>query len=311
MIHHSKQHHIEYPFLYAIAVLAILLLSNISEPWLQRTFEIIHQTHDETSVPAILFNSRTFDAVTITGKSFIVYDIINNQIIASKNENEVLPLASITKVMMALTARLHHDKSTLITIEKNHIEDGYDLGLRNKQVWKLDELLKYTLVFSSNDGAKAVADSLGGNVTFVNQMNSDAKEAGLSLLFTDPAGRDEQGKIGGLGSAQEVAKLFGVARKHMPQILEATTKTRFSAHSSTGRVTGIPNTNQDIEHFSGVEGSKTGFTDKAGGNLGIIVDVTLGHPVAIIVLGSTRDGRFSDVNLLYKALLKSIEKLED
>lgn len=310
MIHHSKEHHIEYPFLYGMAVLAIILLSNISAPWLQRSLEIIDSVSDEKVVSDVLFNPSAFNDVSIKGKSYVVYDVIGNTIIASKNEKEVLPLASITKVMTALTARLHNDRNTLITIEKKDIEDSYDLGLRNKQVWTLDELLKYTLVFSSNDGAQAIAGSFGGNSTFVKQMNSDARAYGLSLLFTDPAGRDQQGNIGGLGSAFEVAKLFTVARKTIPQILDATTKTRFSARSSFGKVTGIPNTNQDVEHLSGVEGSKTGFTDKAGGNLGVVVDITLGHPVVIIVLGSTKEGRFSDVEILYKALRKSVENLK-
>ena len=60
-----------------------------------------------------------------------------------------------------------------------------------------------------------------------------------------------------------------------------------------------------IESIPGAEVSKTGFTDLAGGNLGVIVDVSVGHPVAIIVLGSTRNGRFEDVRILYDVLRKS------
>ena len=90
----------------------------------------------------------------------------------------------------------------------------------------------------------------------------------------------------------------------------ATTKKRQTVTSSSGRVRGIPNTNQTVQMFPGIEASKTGYTDLAGGNLAVIIDATLGHPVAIVVLGSTKEGRFEDVQILYKALLASIRMVK-
>jgi D-alanyl-D-alanine carboxypeptidase len=43
---------------------------------------------------------------------------------------------------------------------------------------------------------------------------------------------------------------------------------------------------------------KTGFTDLAGGNLAIVFDVGLAHPVVAVVLGSSEEGRFSDMQKL-------------
>jgi D-alanyl-D-alanine carboxypeptidase (penicillin-binding protein 5/6) len=246
--------------------------------------------------------------VHIEGKAYVVYDLLDNRVIAGKAQTAILPLASITKVMTAVSSTLHKDKNATITISPKSIEDGYDLGLKNNQVWSLRELLKYTLIFSSNDGAEAVADSFGSKEVFVTQMNNDAKGLGLSVTFTDPAGRDLHGNIGGKGTALDVAKLFFIARQKIPEILDATTKKRATLSTSSGKVSGIPNTNQEIEDLSGAEASKTGYTDMAGGNLGVIVDVTVGHPVAIIVLGSTREGRFKDMGILYTALRRSVEK---
>lgn len=263
--------------------------------------------HDEIKVTTSpFFNKAAFTSVKVEAKAYVVYDVITHEVIASKNETEPLPLASITKVMMAVSAVLHKGKDEKIIINPKSIEDGYDLGLKDKQVWKLSELLKYTLVFSSNDGAEVIADSFGGKDAFVAQMNSDAKTLGLDLLFTDPAGRDIAGKIGGKGTVIEAAKLFSVARKNIPEILDATTKKRETVSASSGRISGVPNTNQAIETLPGAEASKTGYTDMAGGNLGVVVDISLGHPVVIVVLGSTREGRFRDMSILYNALRKSI-----
>ena len=55
--------------------------------------------------------------------------------------------------------------------------------------------------------------------------------------------------------------------------------------------------------------SKTGFTDLAGGNLAVIFDAGMNHPVAIVVLGSTQSGRFTDVKTLMAATLAHFANL--
>lgn len=259
--------------------------------------EIIHSKE--------IFNKRGFQDINVQARAYIVYDLLNHEVLASKNEMEILPLASLTKVMMAVSSMLHASPDAKIIVTNKSIEGEYDLGLKNNQTWKLGELLKYTLVFSSNDGALAVANTLGGQRAFVQQMNDDAKVMGFNFVFTDPAGRDLDGNIGGKGSALDAARLLETARKQIPDILDATTKKYQTMLASSGKIIGIPNTNQMIESLPGAEGSKTGFTDLAGGNLGIIVDISVGHPVAIVVLGSTREGRFEDVRVLYDTLRKS------
>lgn len=305
MLHSARQNYIELSYIYGGALALILFLSFVASPLSPgKTGLIIPQEKTQES----LYGSLVFEEVKVRAKAYIVYDLVDKKVIASKNSDQKLPLASLTKVMTGVTALTHYDENTKISIKPESIEEGYDLGLSKEQVWKLKELLKYTLVFSSNDGAHAIADTLGGRKDFVARMNTDSVLLGLSMVFTDPAGLDIGNKIGGMGTALDVAKLFGVARKLYPSIFEATTRTRVSVTANTkDKVTGIPNTNQDITNFFGAEASKTGFTDSAGGNLGIVVDIALGHPVVIVVLGSTRDERFTDTETLYKALLKSIQ----
>lgn len=307
MISRSRHDYIKLPFIYFFAVAAVLFLTTLSEAPISTVTGIIQNPYTKYS-SSTLFTKIAFSNVQVKAKSFVVYDISTGQVLASKNENDVLPLASITKVMTAISARMHNDKNTLITITSESVEDGYDLGLKKDQFWKLDELLKYTLVFSSNDGALAVADGLGGRSFFIQQMNTDARSLGLSLTFTNPAGLDVGNLLGGQGSALEVARLIGIAQNKFPELFDATTHKRASVVSSTGKVSGVPNTNQDIENFTEAQASKTGFTDSAGGNLVVIVDITLGHPIAIVVLGSTREERFTDMEILYKTLKESISK---
>jgi D-alanyl-D-alanine carboxypeptidase (penicillin-binding protein 5/6) len=305
MVQRARHDYIELSYVYGGATLAVILLSLIAMPIdVSRFGLIVPKAATETSS---IYQTGAFDGVEVKAKAYIVYDLVLQKEIASKNADQTLPLASVTKVMTAVTALFHNDKGTIITIKEGSIEDGYDLGLKKNQAWTLEELLKYTLVFSSNDGAHAIADGLGGREKFVAQMNADSALLGLTLVFTDPAGLDLKASLGGIGTARDVAKLFGIARIRFPEIFEATTKTRLNVFAGKERISGIPNTNQEVNTLFGAEASKTGYTDNAGGNLGVIVDIALGHPVAIIVLGSTRDERFTDMEKLYKALTESLK----
>jgi D-alanyl-D-alanine carboxypeptidase len=305
MIHKIRHDYIELVLMYVGAVITLLLLITVATPLTYKKIGIIAPQKVESQSPFI-FNSNTFTGVTVTAKAFVVYDIVNGKVIAGKNETEILPLASITKIMTAVSALTHHEGNTKITISPANIDGAYDLGLKKNQIWSLSELLKYTLVFSSNDGAQAIADNLGGRSAFVRQMNIDATALNLPLTFTQPAGLDEGSKLGGEGSALSVAKLFVIAVKEFPAILDATTKTRGTFIASNGKISGIPNTNQEIENLFGAEASKTGFTDSAGGNLAVVVDIAVGHPVVIVVLGSTKEERFTDMKILYTTLRKSV-----
>lgn len=307
MVRIPNNEHFSFLSIYAFSVIGVVFLcifSFTSKP--HNVQKEVVETPKE--VPYVFFDTDVFKNVQVQAKAFIVYDLTDKKIIAAKNETTPLPLASLSKMMTAVSATLHKSKDESITISPKSIEGSYDFGLAKGQIWTLRELLKYTLVISSNDGAEVIADSFGSKKIFLDQMASDAKNLGLNFVFTDPAGRDTDTEIGGKGSAYEMAKLFGIARQRIPEILDATTRKRESVFTSKGKLSGIPNTNQSVESFPGVEVSKTGFTDSAGGNLGVVVDISLGHPVVIIVLGSTKEGRFKDVDTLYKALELSIQK---
>lgn len=311
-LRHIKNVEVSTPHVYTSAVVAtifLLIVVFLSEP-IKNNLALLSSPKEKESTTqsaAPLFNKSVFEGVTLEAKAYIVYDVVGKEVIASSNLEERLPLASITKVMTSLTAlSLLKDKEEVFDIESSMIEDGYDLGLKKNQKWHLEELLKYMLVFSSNDAALAVAAHYGGQKFFVKAMNDLSTAYGLTASFTDPAGRDEQGEIGGMGTVLDAAKLFVFAKTKAPDLLDATTKKRQSVYPLSGKLTGIPNTNQSIETLPGAEGSKTGYTDLAGGNLGVVVDISIGRPVVLVVLGSTREGRFRDIDILYKALQKSI-----
>ena len=294
---------------YALTIILFLVLISIKNKEATSSFSLLDTPKEESASSSIIFSFKPLPTEDfLQAKTYVVYDVINKKVLLGKNETDIVSLASITKLMTAITARELARGDKMIRVVPNAIEGGYDIGLKNGQLWKLDELIKYMLVFSSNDVANLISISITYKEAFISKMNEVAKREGMSTLhFTNPNGLDEKGQFGGKGSALDVAKLMAYAYKEIPTLIDATTKSRATVFSSTGPISGVPNTNQIIDKFIGVEGSKTGFTDEAGGNLVMIFDVAIGHPIVIVVTGSTRTERFSDVEKLYKSTKEALQ----
>jgi D-alanyl-D-alanine carboxypeptidase len=108
---------------------------------------------------------------------------------------------------------------------------------------------------------------------------------------------------GAYGSARDMARLAGALVARAPDIAEATTNALAEATSEEGATFVVKNTDPIVDTIPGLLLSKTGFTDLAGGNLAIVFDVGLNHPIAVVVLGSSKEARFTDSTALIAATL--------
>lgn len=296
--------------LYGACIFLLLIGAIVIDQDTASSFGIItkNQSTKISEKQAIHFTFSPYEVPQIEAKAYVVYDVVDKKVLFGKNEYQILPLASMTKLMTAVTASSLASTTKIVTISKNAIDGGYDLGLRNGQQFRLEELIKYMLIFSSNDAANSISENLGGTDFFVDAMNALARKQELiTLLFTNPNGLDNETTYGGKGSPLDVAKLMAYAYKTIPEILDVTTKNKIAIHSSSGLLTGVPNTNQTVDSFVGILGSKTGFTDEAGGNLTVVFDLAVGRPVVIVVMNSTKTDRFSDVEKLYTFTKESLK----
>ena len=258
-----------------------------------------------------------FKDLSLQAKAVYVFDISKNKALFKKNELEQLPLASLTKLMMALTAVDLVPPDSNIVIKKEFLEEEGDSGLFVNENWKLRNLLDFSLMVSSNDGARSVASVVGaldlnsdnydlGRKDFISKMNDEAQKLGLKqMYFINESGLDEGSVSGGYGSVIDVEKLIQYLLKSKPEILE-TTKYESMDFSSLEKVHTAVNTDTVINQIPGLLASKTGYTDLAGGNLAVAFDASIGHPIVVVVLGSTEQGRFDDVSKLVKASLEYI-----
>lgn len=248
-----------------------------------------------------------FAQVPIEAKAAIVYDLATDEILYAKNAEAQLPLASLTKLLTihAALAELSPETPVTIPLEATRLEAprAFNVG----QTFSLADLARLTLTASLNDGATAIALATAEreNHTQTEMLAGAAAALNLSQTYAvNGSGLDVSTAIsGGYGSAHDLARLAGALVSEAPTIAEATTESSAEATSAGGTHFKVKNTDPVVGTIPRLLLSKTGYTDLAGGNLALVFDAGIRHPIAVVVLGSSKKERFTDGAALVAATL--------
>jgi len=193
-----------------------------------------------------------------------VIDQDTREVLLSKNDQAVLPIASLTKLMTALIVKelkLPMDEMILITQDDVDTEKGSSSRLRVGTRLSREELLHLALMSSENRAAHALGRSApGGMRTFVAQMNNKARELGMrDTRFVEPTGLSSKNQ----SSAQDLALLVNTAHA------DATVReySTWSKHAVAvgDRTLQYNNTNRLVNNPKWEIGlQKTGYISEAG-----------------------------------------------
>lgn len=284
-----------------IAGTAVLGLTVLVAPLFAQKEDV--QVAVSEPAPAAPLASTAFENVAIEGKAAIVYDLATGEVLYEKNSRSQLPLASLTKLLTVYAAAETLPRDSSVTISGTALLSDGESGFAEGESFAFDDLARIALVSSSNDATAAIAETaaIARATTGKNMLASVASALGLAQTYAlNGTGLDESTSVsGGYGSAKDIAILSGKLIEKAPEIARATVEPSFSIRSRAGVLHTLPNTNPGIARIPNALLSKTGFTDLAGGNLAVVYDAGIGHPIAIVVLGSSINGRFSDVNTLF------------
>ncbi|MBI4065924.1 D-alanyl-D-alanine carboxypeptidase [Candidatus Kaiserbacteria bacterium] len=241
---------------------------------------------------------NAFTDVDLEAKAAVVYDFATGETLYAKNADAQLPLASLTKLLTVYAALSKLSPDTPITVPASAVSVEGARTFNVGQIFSLADLARLTLTASLNDGAVAIASATAERENrSQNEMLAGAAAAlNLSQTYAvNGSGLDENFAVaGGYGSAYDVARLVGALVNKAPSIAAATTFDSAEAISAGGTSISVKNTDPIAGSIPHLLLSKTGYTDLAGGNLALVFDAGIGHPIAVVVLGSSLKERFTD-----------------
>ncbi len=281
--------------LLAIIFLAIIF-SIVSVPTKSNETEALQAAATES----FTFSHSPFENAILEADVAYIENLETGKTVYQKNGSEVLPLASLTKIMTTYSALSLFPEDAKIKIDPEDLQGEGDHGLVVGEVWDLKDLLTFMLVSSSNDAALAIereAKKYTNGIPLADYMNEQAIELGFeSLSFRNASGldQDEEGTIpGAYGTAEDITKLFSLTYKTYPEIFNLTKEQKITFETDIKSHT-AENTNIALHEMPGIISSKTGYTNTAGGNLTVIVNID-DVPHVVTVLHSSRGGRFEDI----------------
>jgi serine-type D-Ala-D-Ala endopeptidase (penicillin-binding protein 7) len=216
----------------------------------------------------------------------MIYDEQDQRPIYSKNADNVVPIASITKLMTAmvvLDAKLPMDELISISAEDRDHLKGTHSRMRNGMTLSRDELVKLALMASENRAAAALARTYpGGTPVMLAMMNAKARELGMnSTQFFDPTGLNSNN----VSTAQDLVKMVMAAQSY-PDIQRYTTSTSHIVQADGRRSLRFNNTNPLVRNANWEIGlSKTGYISEAGRCLVMQARIT-NRPIVIVLLDS-------------------------
>ena len=170
-----------------------------------------------------------------SAKGMILIEKTTGRVLAEKNADEQLSIASTTKIVTALTVLNNCDDiKRVVTIDRKCVGiEGTSIYLREGEKLTIEDLLHGLMLRSGNDAAVALAYAIGGSIeNFCCMMNEAAKQCGAAgCNFTNPHGLEQEGHH---CSARDLAKIsrFAMQNKEFARIV-GTKQYRIAASDDT------------------------------------------------------------------------------
>lgn len=201
----------------------------------------------------------------------LLFDVKQKKITWEKDMKTPYPIASLTKMMVALltvedikNGKLNWDTKVKVTREASRMK-GSKVFLRFGEVFTVRDLMKSAMIASGNDACYLLAQYNGGTErAFVERMNRRASQLGMrSTEYFNSTGLPNLNKKDNYASPYDLLLLANELLKYNEILDISSRKEEYIQHGR--RQFAYHNHNKlVIEYAEEVDGLKTGFTNKAG-----------------------------------------------
>ena len=219
-----------------------------------------------TTILLLFLTQKTF-ADSDTAKSYCVMNSVTGEIVAEKESDTKLPMASTTKIMTLLVALENSNPEDVVTVSKTAVsEEGSSAYLKPGARITMRDLCYGLMLNSGNDAAVAIAEHISETTDdFAEFMNDTAKRTGiLNTHFVNPNGLHDDNHF---TTASDLARLtrYALQNDTFREIVSSGmyTSTMLMPDGTIQNVEYI-NHNRLLREYDGCVGVKTGFTKISG-----------------------------------------------
>lgn len=235
--------------------------------------------------------------------AIVLGDVTNGKLLFTSQASRSFPIASLTKLMTYLilmeaveAGELHLSDYVPISAAAETLSKSADgmIKMQAGMTVPMEELITAMLLASSNESALALAEyAAGSEPAFVERMNRRAAELGLKSAEFYTAhglpvyvGESVPVKRQNLMSANDLFALCGYLLEHFPAVTQITAR-QYAELPTLDYTTA--NSNPMVFNLDGIDGLKTGNTNRAGFCLAASMPQSIAgesHHVVLILLGA-------------------------
>ena len=240
----------------------------------------------------VLLFVTSVNAIEIKSNNAVLYNLNDDEIIYEKNSSDNVQIASLTKIITAITVIENiDDLDQYVSIKYEMLTglDGYaKIGLKVGDKLTYRELLYLLILNSAADAGQALAYSVAGSIDeFSVLMNDTIKKIGVkNSKFDNPVGIDSESNYSTASDLALILK-YCLKNKEFKNIFEANEyyikSIDVKAQKTLRKTASQYNINTDM-----ISGSKTGFTYEAGMCLASIASID-GVDYLLITTGAPTD----------------------
>ena len=280
-----------------------------------------YRPKDSENASAISFESGRSSDVAL------LVDLSSGEIVASKDADKVVQIASMTKVMTLIVACDYIENTEMLyaSVELEYSDErlkGYNKAFVSDSITKetvyVVDLLYGLILFSGADCAYGLAEGFAGSeAAFVEKMNKKAKAIGMNdTNFTNCVGKDDGGK--NVSTMRDTATMLTYAlQNELCRNILSSSKWecvgRYKKPTSLWYLGAIPSTVHDtMKNFSNsslkcgdvtVLGGKSGYENMSGYCLVSFAKNADGKEYVCVCAGN-KDNAYNDTVAVYKAYAK-------
>lgn len=208
-----------------------------------------------------------FNFDDVKSNHVILYNLNDETLLYKKNSDEIISIASLTKIMTSLVVIENVDnldeKVKISSLAFSDIYEYAKAGFKAGEVVTYRDILYGILLPSGAEAAQEAAIAVAGDIdSFVIMMNEEAEKLGLTNThFSNPVGRDDEDNYSTLDDLAKLL-LYALDNEIFYNIYTTRTYTTTNNLALVSTLVG-PSIRYNLD-IDNILGSKSGYTDDAG-----------------------------------------------